>query len=180
MSEPAQSSKVRRFGMFEVDLQAGELRKAGLRIKLQEQPFQILTLLLERPGQVVTREELCQRLWPTNTFIDFDHSLNSAVKKLRRVLGDDPDNPRFIETLPRRGYRFLALVETGRDHSALEKEATEIDRCGRFRNPRRARAQRRALDLACSRRTRHPGRCFDVASFAAPTTKSHGINPDHS
>lgn len=128
MSEPAQSSNVRRFGIFEADLQAGELRKAGLRIKLQEQPFQILTLLLERPGQVVTREELCRRLWPANSFVDFDHSLNTAVKKLRRVLGDDPDNPRFIETLPRRGYRFLALVETRRDSSALGKEATEIER----------------------------------------------------
>jgi len=100
-----------QFGVFEVDLQAGELRKSGLRIKLQDQPFQILVLLLEHPGEVVTREQLRQRLWPADTFVDFDHSLNSAVKKLRLALGDDPDNPRFIETLPRRGYRFIVPVK---------------------------------------------------------------------
>jgi Tol biopolymer transport system component/DNA-binding winged helix-turn-helix (wHTH) protein len=105
------NAKVVRFGVFEVHLQAGELRKSGLRIKLQEQPFQILALLLERPGEVITREELRQRLWPADTFVDFDHSLNSAIKKLRQALGDDSDNPRFIETLPRRGYRFIATVE---------------------------------------------------------------------
>jgi DNA-binding winged helix-turn-helix (wHTH) protein len=99
-----------QFGVFEVDLQAGELRKSGLRIKLQDQPFQILVLLLEHPGEVVTREQLRQRLWPADTFVDFDHSLNSAVKKLRLALGDDPDNPRFVETIPRRGYRFIAPV----------------------------------------------------------------------
>ncbi|HKM49381.1 MAG TPA: winged helix-turn-helix domain-containing protein [Terriglobales bacterium] len=97
-----------RFSSFELDLRARELRKHGLRIKLQDQPFQILALLLERPGEVVTREELRDRLWPADTFVDFDHSLNSAVKKLRQALNDDPDVPRFIETLPRRGYRFIA------------------------------------------------------------------------
>src|ERR1700694_910546 len=96
-----------QFGVFEVDLQASELRKSGLRIKLQDQPFQILALLLEHPGQVVTREQLRQRLWPADTFVDFEHSLNSAVKKLRLALGDDSDNPRFGETLPRRGYRLI-------------------------------------------------------------------------
>jgi DNA-binding winged helix-turn-helix (wHTH) protein len=82
-----------------------------VRIKLQEQPFQVLTILLERPGQIVTREDLSQRLWPADTFVDFDHSLNSAIKKLREALGDQPENPRFIETLHRRGYRFIAPVE---------------------------------------------------------------------
>jgi DNA-binding winged helix-turn-helix (wHTH) protein/Tol biopolymer transport system component len=106
--ETTQNARVMQFGVFEVDLQAGELHKSGLKIKLQEQPFQILAFLLEHPGQVVTREELQQRLWPADTFVDFDHSLNSAVKKLRQALGDDSDNPRFVETLPRRGYRFLA------------------------------------------------------------------------
>ncbi len=110
MPESTQNARLMQFGVFEVDLQAGELRKSGLRIKLQDQPFQILVLLLEHPGEVVTREQLRQRLWPADTFVDFDHSLNSAVKKLRLSLGDDPDNPRFIETLPRRGYRFIVPV----------------------------------------------------------------------
>lgn len=102
-----------RFSSFEVNLRAGELRKHGIRVKLQDQPFQILALLLEKPGEIVTREELRDRLWPADTFVDFDHSLNSAVKKLRQALNDDPDVPRFIETLPRRGYRFIAPVSNG-------------------------------------------------------------------
>ena len=96
-----------RFGAFELDLRAGELRKEGLKIKLQNQPFQILTMLLERPGQVVTREELRARLWPADTFVDFDHGLNKAINKLREAFGDCADTPRFIETVPKRGYRFL-------------------------------------------------------------------------
>ncbi len=100
-----------RFGIFEVDLQAGELRKQGFKIKLQEQPFQVLVMLLERPGEVVTREELQTKLWPANTFVDFEPGLNRAINKLREALGDDADSPRFIETLPRRGYRFVAPVE---------------------------------------------------------------------
>jgi uncharacterized protein (TIGR02996 family) len=106
----AQNSRVLRFGVFEVDLQAGQLHKAGLRIKLQEQPFQVLAMLLEHRGEAVTREDLQRRLWPSDTFVDFDHSLNTAVKKLRQALGDESDNPRFIETLPRRGYRFIAAI----------------------------------------------------------------------
>ncbi len=110
MSVPAEKSRVIRFGVFEVDLQETELRKHGLRIKLQDQPFQILTLLLERPGETVTRNDLRQKLWPADTFVDFDHSLNSSIKKLREALGDDSENPRFIETLHRRGYRFIASI----------------------------------------------------------------------
>jgi Tol biopolymer transport system component/DNA-binding winged helix-turn-helix (wHTH) protein len=102
-----------RFSSFELDLRAGELRKHGLRVKLQEQPFQVLALLLKKPGEVVTREQLRERLWAADTFVDFDHSLNSAVKKLRQALNDDPDVPRFIETLPRRGYRFIGPVLNG-------------------------------------------------------------------
>ena len=105
------SARLYRFGVYEVDLRAGELRKHGLRIKLQEQPCQILSILLEQPGQVVTREELRQKLWPGDTFVDFDHSLNTAIMRLREALGDSSDNPRFVETLPRRGYRFIAPVE---------------------------------------------------------------------
>src|SRR5437870_8276986 len=93
------------FGAFEVDLEAGEVRKHGIRLKLQEQPFQVLALLLRRPGQVVTREELRTQLWSADTFVDFEHGLHSAINKLREALGDSADNPRFVETLPRRGYR---------------------------------------------------------------------------
>jgi Tol biopolymer transport system component/DNA-binding winged helix-turn-helix (wHTH) protein len=110
MSDPAVNPKSLRFGLFELDLQARELRKSGVRIKLQDQPFQILAMLLERPGEIVTREELQKRLWPEDTFVDFDLSLNSAVKKLRQALSDDSENPRFIETLYRRGYRFIGQV----------------------------------------------------------------------
>ena len=100
-----------RFGVYEFDLRSGELRKHGIRIKLQEQPCQILAILLEHRGEIVAREELQHRLWPGNTFVDFDHSLNTAVMRLREALSDSSDNPRFIETLPRRGYRFVAPVE---------------------------------------------------------------------
>jgi cholera toxin transcriptional activator len=100
-----------RFGVYEADPGSGELRKSGLRLRVQEQPFQVLLFLLERPGEVVTREELRQRLWPADTFVDFDHSLNTVINKLREALSDSAANPRFIETLARRGYRFLASVE---------------------------------------------------------------------
>ena len=106
------NSKIARFGVFELDISAGELRKNGRKLRLQEQPFQILALLLERAGDVVTREELRQKLWPADTFVDFDHGLNTAVNKLREVLGDSATSPRFIETLARRGYRFIAPVKS--------------------------------------------------------------------
>ena len=99
-----------RFGRFELDSRTRELRKGKNLIRLQEQPFEILRMMLERPGDVVTREELAKRLWPDGTFVDFEHSLNAAVKRLRSALGDDADNPRFVETLPRRGYRFIAAM----------------------------------------------------------------------
>jgi cholera toxin transcriptional activator len=107
------SGRIARFGVFELDLAAGELRKNGARLRLQEQPFQVLSLLLQRAGDVVTREELRQKLWPADTFVDFDHSLNTAVNKLREVLGDSASSPRYIETLARRGYRFIAPVQNG-------------------------------------------------------------------
>ena len=102
---------VQRFGIFEVNLSARELRKHGVRVRLSGQPFEILTILLNKPGVVVTREELRDRLWDSNTFVDFEHSLNSAIKKLRAVLGDTPENSRYIETIPRVGYRFIAPVQ---------------------------------------------------------------------
>ena len=111
--EPAVRTRRKRFGAFEVDLHSGEVYKYGVRLKLQDQPFQVLALLLERSGDLVTREELRQKLWPADTFVDFDTGLNSVIKKLRDVLGDSAEEPRYIETLPRRGYRFVAVVENG-------------------------------------------------------------------
>jgi DNA-binding winged helix-turn-helix (wHTH) protein len=105
------SGRIVRFGVFELDLAAGELRKNGAKLRLQEQPFQVLALLLERAGDLVTRDDLRQKLWPSDTFVDFDHSLNTAVNKLRETLGDSASSPRYIETLARRGYRFIAPVQ---------------------------------------------------------------------
>jgi len=111
MEPSMQPRRAARFGVFEVDFAAGELRKHGIRIKLRgEQPFQVLSILLEHPGEVITREELCKKLWPADTFVDFEHSLATAIGKIREALGDSADNPRYIETLPRRGYRFIANV----------------------------------------------------------------------
>src|SRR6516225_3029892 len=107
MNLASHASRHVRFGVFEIDLQTGELRKQGLRIKLQEQPLQILVLLLQRHGEVVARDELRHRLWADDTFVDFDHSLNTAVMRLRETLGDSSENPVFIETVPKRGYRFI-------------------------------------------------------------------------
>jgi DNA-binding winged helix-turn-helix (wHTH) protein len=107
-----EQSRTRRFGVFELDLRAGELRRKGTKVKLQEQPFQLLAQLLEKPGEVITREDLRNRLWPADTFVDFDHSLNAAVRRLRDALGDSAENPIYVETVARRGYRFLAPVDT--------------------------------------------------------------------
>ncbi len=111
MERAHRSPRIAHFGVFEAAIEAGELRKHGLRLKLSEQPFQILAMLLERPGEIVSREELRELLWPRDTFVDFDHGLNNAVMKLREVLGDSSEHPRYVETLPRRGYRFIAPVE---------------------------------------------------------------------
>ena len=107
-----------RFSDFEVDLRLGEIRKSGTRIKLQDQPFKVLQILLEQPGDLVTREELQSRIWPDEGFGDFDHAVNIAVGKLRATLGDSAENPSFIQTLPRRGYRFIAKLD-----AALEERA---------------------------------------------------------
>ena len=109
-----------RFGVFEADSATGELRKKGIRIKLHAQPFQLLFLLLDRPGETLTREEICRELWPDGTFVDYEHGVNSAVNRLREALGDKASNPRFVETLARRGYRFVAPVE----RILLDEEAT--------------------------------------------------------
>jgi len=109
-----------RFGVFEVNLRSGELRKHGLRLRLPGQPLKILTILLEQPGEVVTREQIQKSLWPDDTFVDFEHGLNSAIKKLRDTLGDSADQPRYIETVPRRGYRFIAPVALSEPAPATE------------------------------------------------------------
>jgi cholera toxin transcriptional activator len=100
-----------RFGVFEADAGTGELRRKGVRVKLHAQPFQLLLLLLEQPGAMLTRDQICRELWPDNTFVDYEHGVNSAVNRLREALGDKASNPRFVETLARRGYRFVAPVE---------------------------------------------------------------------
>lgn len=121
-----------RFGIFDLDLQAGELRRSGVKIKLQEQPFRILAILLERPGEVVTREQLRRRLWPGDTFVDFEHSINIAVKRLREALNDSADNPRFVETLARHGYRFIAPVGAG---GVMAESSRETATGRRFAKP---------------------------------------------
>ncbi len=108
----ASSGRIVRFGVFEADLACGELRKNGSRIRLQEQPFQVLAMLLERPGEMVSREDFRGRLWPGDTFVDFDHGLNTAVNKVREALGDAASNPRFVQTVARRGYRFIAPLQS--------------------------------------------------------------------
>src|SRR5689334_6451043 len=119
MEESSRLSSAVRFGLFEAEVQTGELRKRGLKVRLQEQPFQVLVMLLERPGEVVTRDEVKKSLWPADTYVDFEAGLNRAINRLREALGDDADRPRFIETLPRRGYRFVAPVER------VDKRTTE-------------------------------------------------------
>src|SRR6266481_2232294 len=108
--EPLRQASVVRFGTYEIALHSGELRKAGVRIRVQQQPLRLLEILLEHAGEVVTREELRSRIWPNESFGDFDQAVNVAIAKLRGALGDSADNPRYIETLPRRGYRFIADV----------------------------------------------------------------------
>src|SRR6202140_3356135 len=110
MANPAESAHIVRFGDFELDLRTAELRINGHHIVLQEKPFQILTALLERPGEMVSREELSKRLWPAGTFVDFNLGLNKAVNRLREALNDSAEQPQFIETFPKRGYRFVATV----------------------------------------------------------------------
>src|ERR1700733_9831069 len=120
--EPLRHPPVVRFGTFEVALQSGELRKAGVKIRVQQQPMKLLEILLERPGEVITREELRSRVWANESFGDFDQAVNIAIAKLRSALGDSAENPRYIETLPKRGYRFIADVSF-------------VDEDGRIRRP---------------------------------------------
>src|SRR5215472_13315587 len=111
MAGPVSQARLYRFAPFELDVRAGELRKHGIRIKLREQPVQILLMLLDRPGEVVLRDEIRQRLWPNNTIVEFDHGISAAIQRLRDALGESAASPRYVETVARRGYRFLGEVE---------------------------------------------------------------------
>jgi eukaryotic-like serine/threonine-protein kinase len=133
MALEVRSRSILRFGVFEVDVRAGELSKQAKRVKLQEQPFQVLAVLLQRPNDVVTREELRKQIWPKDTFVDFDNSLNTAINKLREALGDSADNPRFIETLPRRGYRFLVPVTSEDEKTTSTRPAESRNRVRKTR-----------------------------------------------
>ena len=146
-----------RFGVFEADPHTGELRKQGVRIKLRDQPFQILLLLLGRPGEVVSRDELQEQLWPGDTFVDFDRSLNKAVNHLRDALGDSAESPRFIETLPKRGYRFIASVDAAKPNGhplepALEAQHPLAEQPERWEHAQKrgARGATRGLKLKLS------------------------------
>jgi DNA-binding winged helix-turn-helix (wHTH) protein len=137
MLDQVGTSQIIRFATFEVDLQAQELRKAGLRLKLTGQPFQVLAILLEQPGTVVTRDELQKPLWP-DTFVDVDHNLNTAINKIREALGDSSENSRFVETLPRRGYRFIGpIAVNGTDaamaHAAVNRSTSRSESATRTR-----------------------------------------------
>ena len=138
MAHPGQSPRIIRFGAFEVDLHAGELRKQGLRLRLQEQPFQVLAALLENPGEVVGREDLVRRLWPDGTVVDFDRGLNAAVTRLRQALSDSAETPRYVETVARRGYRFVATVD-----SAAEPAPQPVEALHQAEPPRPQDAMRR-------------------------------------
>ena len=133
--ESGNTNGVLRFGVFEVNLRAGEVRRQGAKVKLQEQPFHVLAVLLEKPGELVTREELRDRIWPAGIHVDYEKSVSKAINKIREALGDSSENPRFIETLPRRGYRFLCPVEEGQaakpgspllSHSPQELKPSEL------------------------------------------------------
>src|ERR1700721_3065677 len=127
MNPPASSGRKLRTGLFEIDLASGQLRKNGRRLPLQEQPFRVLAMLLERPGEVVTRQELQARLWPSDTYVGFDEGLNTAIRKLRTAFGDSAANPRFIETLPRRGYRFIAPLSAASTEISFEGKDAVVD-----------------------------------------------------
>ena len=132
------AGRIARFGVFEVDVAAGELRKSGVRVRLQDQPFQLLLLLLEQSGRLLTREELRQKLWAEDTFVDFDHSLNTAVNKIREAMRDSASSPRYVETVARRGYRFVAPVEWSQSCEPSSQKVREIDPELEIPLPRRA------------------------------------------
>ncbi len=127
MQQSTSRARSFRFGLFEADVPHKSLTRNGMRVKIQDQPFRVLLLLLDRPGEIVTRDELRSSLWPDGTFVDFDGSLNVILKKLRAALDDNPDNPRFIETVPRSGYRFIAPVTVTRAQPQRSRGSCSAD-----------------------------------------------------
>jgi DNA-binding winged helix-turn-helix (wHTH) protein/Tol biopolymer transport system component len=173
-----------RFGVFELDVQAGELRKSGLKVRLQEQPFQVLSMLLDRPGEVISRDEIRERLWPRDTFVDFDHSLNAAINRLRESLGDSAESPRYIATVPRRGYRFLAPVEpvgNGAEQTADRQPAGRGPKT-RFATPSRlavaSAIAAAALAVLWVRRPTHPAPVQRLTIAPRETIRTPVISPD--
>jgi DNA-binding winged helix-turn-helix (wHTH) protein len=142
VSPPPIPTKI-RFDTFELDPTSGELRKSGILLKLQPQPFRVLLLLIERAGQVVSREEIQRRLWTESTFVDFEHGINFSINQIRRALADNAEKPRYVETLPKRGYRFICVVERP---SLLEQSATsQADRDARYQSTKEVQASPRRL-----------------------------------
>lgn len=164
MPTSLRSTNTVRFEVFEVDLRAQELYKGGRKVKLQVQPFQVLAMLLEQPGEVVTRDEMQKRLWPADTFVDFDHSLNTAIKKLRQALGDDKKKPRFVETLPKRGYRFLVTVKGPSAAAGTSAPALASATSAKATDAAASSWVGRVAKLACE--DEHP---FAVLAIDAPT-----------
>ena len=177
MDAPPPTRPVTRFGPFEVDLETPELRRAGVPVRIQKLPLQLLSLLLERPGHVVTRQELQKRLWPADTFVDFEDGLNTAIKKLREALGDEREHPHFIETVPRQGYRFVANVEmragNGTTAAVAPGEAILPGAGELSREPEREQAPRQAR----SRRFGWKSRAAAGAAFAGPAFALWWLNP---
>src|ERR1700683_634293 len=148
MEAPPSFGRRVRAGLFEVDLGSGEVHKNGRKIPLQEQPFRVLAMLLERPGEIVTRDELQARLWPADTFVGFDEGINTAIRKLRIALGDSADNPCFIETIPRRGYRFVAPLHDTTGKSAQLSNSVAVGDASDLRPANALNVQRSVVALS--------------------------------
>ncbi len=174
MEETVRSPRLIRFGTFELDPQSGELRKSGLKLKLTGLPFQVLAILLEHPGAVVTREELQKRLWP-DTFVDVDHSLNTSVNKIREVLGDSAENPRFVETLPRRGYRFIAPIEGAEPTPTACATTRQVSSC--LNADRCMRVAGRSGFLYVQAAAKFPGRRCSARSRVSLLTTACRLEP---
>jgi TolB-like protein/DNA-binding winged helix-turn-helix (wHTH) protein/tetratricopeptide (TPR) repeat protein len=176
---PARARRV-RFGTFEADLHSGELRKHGLKIKLQKQPFQVLVLLLERSGDMVTREELRQKLWPAEAFVDFEVGLNGAIKRLRNALGDSAEIPRFVETLPRRGYRFIAPTEevhgSPMGRKAVETPASGSAEAEALSHPTELVSAASKIERGWTKTTRRVGYRFALGTAAVLLALFLGLN----
>lgn len=163
---PSLQLETYRFGQFELDLAAGELRRNASRVRLQPQPFKLLVLLARRAGTLVGRDEIRSELWPDGTFVDFDQSVNFAIKQIRDVLGDSAERPLYVETVPRRGYRFIAPVETGAKESPAAAAAADLSGSTTVRLQKALWANIAELRLAEERRRRNTYIAFVAASIA--------------